>query len=282
MLRALEDAGGGAGFQHLAVLHHHHAFGVARHHRQVVADHQHGRVVLARQVDHQFQHVALHHRVERGGGLVGDQQRRLQQHHRGQHHALAHAARELVRPRLDGGLRIADADAAQHLQDAFAALRRRQVAAVQLEALVQLASDGHGRIERSHGFLEHHADARAAQLAQLGRAGLGDFHALEADRAAGHHQRRRRQAHDGARRLGLAAAGLADDADHFARRHLEGHAADDLATAAADGQGQIRYGNQCAHCTPLMRGSRRSRTASPSRLIPSSASAMARPGRMER
>ena len=57
---------------------------------------------------------------------------------------------------------------------------------------------------------------------------------------------------------------------------------DRYAAAAADGQGQIRYGYQCAHCTPLMRGSKRSRTASPSRLIPSSASAMARPGRMER
>ncbi|KAG1310530.1 hypothetical protein G6F63_016368 [Rhizopus arrhizus] len=133
--------------------------------------------MFARQTHPQFQHVALHHRGQRGGGLVGDQQRRLQQHHRGQHHALAHAARKLVRPGVHRPLGVADAHAAQHLKNAFAALRRGQVLAVQLQAFVQLAADRHGRVQRRHGLLEDHADARAAQLAQHGRLGLRHVHA---------------------------------------------------------------------------------------------------------
>ncbi len=280
--RAFQDARGCAGFQHFAVLHDNHAFGVARHHRQVVADHQHRRVVFAGQVHHQFQHVALHHGVQRGGGLVGNQQRRLQQHYRGQHHALAHAAGKLVRPSVHRPFRVADAHAAQHFKNTLAALRGRHRAAMQFQAFVQLPADGHGRVQRRHGFLEHHADAGAAQLAQHCRLGLGDIHAFEQDGPARHHQRRGRQAHDGARGLRLAAARLAHDADHFARGNVKRHSADDLAAALPDGQRQVRYGYQCAHCTPLMRGSRRSRTASPNRLMPSSASAMARPGRMDR
>ena len=118
----LQDGGRGALLQHAPVLHHHHAFGVARHHGQVVADHQHGRAMLAGQRHHQFQHIALHHRVQRRRRLIGDQQRGLQQHHRGQHHALAHTAGEFMRPGLDRRLGIAYAHARQHVQHPFAPL----------------------------------------------------------------------------------------------------------------------------------------------------------------
>ena len=248
--------------QHAPVLHHHHAFGVARHHGQVVADHQHGRAMLAGQRHHQFQHIALHHRVQRRRRLIGDQQRGLQQHHRGQHHALAHTAGEFMRPGLDRRLGIAYAHARQHVQHPFAPLGRAQAVAMQLQTFLQLATDGHGWVERSHRLLEHHADAPRAARAVRRRCAR-HVHALEQDRTARHHQRRGRQPHDGARRLGLAAAGLADDADHFSRRDREGHVADDFAPAGAHGQGQPRHRYQCAHCTPLMRGSKRSRTASP-------------------
>ncbi|MCY1377079.1 hypothetical protein D9M69_646270 [compost metagenome] len=119
-------------------------------------------MVFAGQVHHQLQHVALHHGIQRRGGLVRDQESGLQQHHRGQHHALAHAARELVRPCLYRPLGVADPHAPQHIQDAFAARGGRQILAVQLQAFIQLAPDGHGWVQRRHGFLEHHADARPA------------------------------------------------------------------------------------------------------------------------
>jgi hypothetical protein len=288
VLRVFEQVVGAARFLHLAVPHHDHALREAGDHRQVVADHQHGRPVFAREADHQLEHVALHHGVERGGGFVGNQQGGLQQHHRGQHHPLPHAARELVRPGRERPLGVADADARQHVEDARLPRIGRQIAAMQRERLAQLLADRHRRIERGHRLLEHHADTRAAQLAQPRRLGQRQVFALEKNATRRAHQRRWRQAHERARRLRLAAARFADDADHLARRDVEGHVAHDLAAAEADGERQAFHADQRgvvrrgSHCTPFMRGSSQSRTASPSRLMPSSVSAMHRPGRMER
>ena len=47
----------------------------------------------------QLEHLRLHRDVERGGRLVGDQDLRLAEQRHGDHHALPHAARELVRDR---------------------------------------------------------------------------------------------------------------------------------------------------------------------------------------
>ncbi|MNV67137.1 hypothetical protein D3C71_1599240 [compost metagenome] len=68
------------------------AVAVARHHGQVVADHQQCRVFTPHHLEHQFQHLALYQRVKRCRRLVRNQQGWSQQHGRCQHHALAHAA----------------------------------------------------------------------------------------------------------------------------------------------------------------------------------------------
>ena len=233
---------------------------------------------LAGQRHHQFQHIALHHRIQRRRRLIGDQQRRLQQHHRGQHHALAHTAGEFMRPGLDRRLGIAYAHARQHVQHPFAPLGRAQAVTMQLQTFLQLATDGHGRVERSHRLLEHHADARPAQPAQCGGAGARHVHALEQDRTARHLEGRGRQPHDGARRLGLAAAGLADDADHLARRDREGHVADDLRPPAPT----VRSAPTPIPVRSLHAPHARIETVPhrvASRLMPSSASAMDSPGR---
>ena len=52
---------------------------------------------LGAQRAHQLEDLRLDGDVERGGGLVGDQEPRVAGERHRDHHALAHAARELVR-----------------------------------------------------------------------------------------------------------------------------------------------------------------------------------------
>ena len=74
----------------------------------------------------QLQDLRLHGDVERGGRLVGDQQVRLVRQGHGDHHALALAARELMRIARQPPLRIGDADLIEQFEDAGARLLARK------------------------------------------------------------------------------------------------------------------------------------------------------------
>ena len=104
--------------------------------------------------------------------------------------------------------------------------------------------------------------------------------ALQHDASARLTQAGRQQAQHGARRHRLAAAGLADHGQEFAALDMEGDVIDHRDAGAFDLDAQVfdveqRGGHPCA-----IRGSRRSRSESPSRLMPSSVSAMQSPGAM--
>jgi hypothetical protein len=159
---AREDVGGGAAFDHRAAVHHQHALHGVGHHAQVVADQQQAHAVLAHQFGDQVQHLALDGHVQRGGGLVGDQQVGPAGQRDGDHHALALAARELVRVGVEPLARPAAAARAA----AGAAPRhapRRAQALVQAQRLGDLPAHRVQRVQRRHRLLEDHADARAAQ-----------------------------------------------------------------------------------------------------------------------
>ena len=76
-----------------------HADAVAhlRDHAEVVADEEHGRVELGLELRDEVEHLGLDRRVEAGGGLVEDQQRRVLGERHRDHDALLHAAGELMR-----------------------------------------------------------------------------------------------------------------------------------------------------------------------------------------
>ena len=180
-----------------------------------MADKQNRRALLAGQLQHQLDHVQLCQAVQRRGRLIGDQQCRAQQHHRGEHDALAHATGELMRVGRQALFRVLDADALQH-GDATLADRRRIQRGVQLERLAHLPANGQRRVERHHRFLEHHADPRTAHFTHgLGVVAVQRL-ALEGDAPATHLHRRWQQANRGAGGHGLAAAGLAHQGDDFA------------------------------------------------------------------
>ena len=104
-------------------VHHRDAIGHARDHAEVVRDqHDGGAVRLAHPPD-QAQDLRLDRDVERGRRLVGDQHRGLAGERHRDHHALAHAAGELVRIVVRAALGLGDADLAQQLDRARIAPR---------------------------------------------------------------------------------------------------------------------------------------------------------------
>src|SRR5262249_3427084 len=87
----------------------------------------------------------------------------------------------------------------------------------------------------------------------------------------------RQQADDGQRQQRLARARLADDAERGAIGKVEGHVLDE--TLAANKSDEEILDRE-RHRRASRRGSNRSRNPSPSRLKPSTASAMVPPGTM--
>ncbi len=167
--------------------------------------------LLARQ---QIEDLGLNGHIERGGGLIGDQQFRLARQRNRDRHPLPHAAGKLMRILHQSLLRRGNADRRQQFH--AAPLRR---GAVKLKMLLQrfdqLGADGQDRIERGHRVLEHDRERPAAKLAQA--FGIEPDQILTVKHhAAGKLGLLRQQLQDGARQHGLAATGFADNAERSA------------------------------------------------------------------
>jgi hypothetical protein len=91
-----------------------------------VGDQQHAEAEIALQLREQAQDLRLHRDVERGRRFVGDQQLRLAHQRHGDHHALAQAARELVRELAEAQPRRGDADPGQQVGGAVGGLGARR------------------------------------------------------------------------------------------------------------------------------------------------------------
>ena len=97
MRRPLEDILGAAGLDDLPGIHHRDAVAEAGDDAEIVGDQQHRKAERFLEAGEQLQHLRLDRHVERRGRLVGDQQFRLAGDRHGDHHALAHAARQFMR-----------------------------------------------------------------------------------------------------------------------------------------------------------------------------------------
>ena len=184
---------------------------------------------LAPQPRQQLQDLRLDGHVERGGRLVGDEQRRPAGERHRDHHALPHAARHLVRIVVHAPLGIGDADQleaarpprrarvlASTCRDAAAAARRpaRPSSCTGLSDVI-----GSWKIMR---------DLAAAHLAHLAARAAARGRGRESAPAPPMMRPGRiaHQAHDRQRGHRLAAARLADDAERAAGREREADAVD--------------------------------------------------------
>ena len=119
---------------------HDDAVGDLGHHAEVVGDEQHAGAAPLLQLADQLQDLRLRGDVERGGRLVGDQQRGIEHQRRGDHDALALAAGELVRVDVDQALGLGQLHGAHDLQHALAPVGLGQLG-VDLQHLGDLVAD---------------------------------------------------------------------------------------------------------------------------------------------
>ena len=116
-------------------VHHHHAVGDLGDDADVVRDQDDRRAELGLEPLDQLQDLGLDRDVERGRRLVGDQQVGVARERHRDHHALPHAARELVRVVVDPPLGVRDADRAQQLDHA-----RRAAASFETASCARICS----------------------------------------------------------------------------------------------------------------------------------------------
>ena len=94
----------------LARVHHRDVVGAAGDDAEVVGDEHHRHEALALLRLQQVEDLGLHGHVERGRRLVGEEQLRAAGERDRDHHALAHAARQLVRVLAHAALGLGDPD----------------------------------------------------------------------------------------------------------------------------------------------------------------------------
>ena len=253
--------------------------------REVVGDEQRGEPEPLLEVVEQPQDLRLDHHVERGRRLVGDEQLRVAGERERDQHALALAARELVRVVARAPRR--QADQLEQLADADRglALRGRRV---QLDRLADLAADPLHGVERVQRALEDDRHARPAHGAQP--PGLHRQHVLALEQhLAGDLRAPGQEPQERAGERGLAAARLAREPERVARREVERDAAHrrEPPRLGRVGHVQVAHGQQRlggdgrAHSsTSFRRGSRISSSAWPMSVKESTTRRMPSPGGM--
>ena len=219
----------------LAAVHDNHAVGGFGHHAQVVRDQKHGHAGLVAQAAQQVKDLRLDGHVQGRGGLVGDQQLGVAGQRHGDHDALAHAARHLVRVVVDALFGRGDAHLAQQVDGAFARLLLADLL-VGADGFHDLVPNAVHRVERRHGLLEDHGHVVAAQLPVVLFGKPHQVLAFELHLARGHVPRLAQKAHDGQAGHRLARTRFAHDGQDLARIHVEAHVFDGMDDAALDGE----------------------------------------------
>ena len=233
-----------------AGIHDRHLVRLLGHHPEVVRDEDHRHAVALAQRAQEIEDLRLDGDVQRGGGLVGDQHARLARDGDGDHHPLPHAAREAVRVVARAALGLRNADLVEQL-DGAAPRGPAADAPVQPDGLGDLAADGEDRIERGHRLLEYHRQAGAADGTHLALGQPQQIAPLEAHVPADDPPGRRHEPHEGERSHRLAAARLADQAEHSAALERERHAVDRAHHSLLQGEDRT----EVAHLEERPRGS---------------------------
>src|SRR6185437_4280523 len=201
----------------------------------------------------------------------------LRDQHHGDHHALPHAARHLVRIEFGHPRRLVDAHRHQHVEYALAQRRPRHPP-VRLDRLGDLVADGHHRIERELWVLHHHGDAGAADLAHRGLGLRQKIDAVEHQSPCHDPAWRPDQPEDGAAGHRLARTALPDNAEPLAAER-EGDPAHHLDRSARRRKADPQVLDlEQAHRRSPLRGSSTSRRPSPRKQKPRLTMTMAKPG----
>ena len=179
--------------------------------RQVVRDEDEREPEVVGERDEQLEDLRLHHHVERGRRLVGEEDLRLAGERHGDRRALPHPARELVREAVRPVRRDARrARAAPPPAGAPACPRRSPCSSI---GSTICDADRLDRVEGVHRSLEDHRDVVPAVRADGLLPAREDVLAVEHAPRPATRRVRGQEAHDREHRRRLSAAGLADEAE---------------------------------------------------------------------
>ena len=103
----------------VACVHHRHPVGKVCHHTKVVGDEHDGQVVLCPHLPQQLQNLRLNGHIQRGGGLIAEQNFRVARQRNGNDHPLPHSAGEFVGVLLVPQRGVRDAHVPQVFQRLF-------------------------------------------------------------------------------------------------------------------------------------------------------------------
>ena len=208
---------------HHAGIHHHHTVAKLRHNAQIMRDVQNAHAQLLLQFADQLQNLRLNGGIQRGDGLICDQQAGVGTQRHGDHYALAHAAGQLMRIVFQSFLRHGHAYQLEHLLCLCPGGFFIHVL-MQHHGLHDLVAAGVHRVERCHGLLKDHGDFVAAHRAHLFFRQLQNIAPLEENLAAQNACRGRgEQTHHIFGRDRLAGTRFADQTKDFPLFHRDGH-----------------------------------------------------------
>ena len=202
-----------------AALHHGDPIGDLRYHREIVTDENHRLPPIVRKSLQEAQNLRLRAGIERGGRLVGDEQRWPE--HRGcrDRDPLPLASGQFIRIAVErtGGVR--KTDPVERLARRLGCLTGRHPM-MQSDGFRNLIADAPQRIERGHGLLKDHADLPAADslnfaLAHAGQQLLAQPHLARGSRTS------RQEPHDAQCSHRFSRSRAAHQAEDFSRRHRE-------------------------------------------------------------
>src|SRR5437763_12363570 len=151
-----KDIGGLRGLDHATLLHPHHAIARGGGETEIMRDQDRRHAAPLGQLHDQIHHGFLRGDIKAGGRLVCDQELRIAGQCQRDHHALAHAARQLERIGMVALARARDLDLFQRLDRLFAAITHRRLLHMLAQYVLDLVADFTDRIERRARILEDH------------------------------------------------------------------------------------------------------------------------------
>ena len=234
MLGILQHLIPGAAFHNFPCVHHDNSVRQAGDNAQIVGDQQNGHSGLLLQIPELFQNLSLNGHIQRGGGLIGNQQPWIGRHGHGNHHTLPLTPGELMRVLPVYRIAIRDAGGCQAFHGSFSPLSRAQLPAVVAENFLHLLSHLLGGIQGCQSILKHKGAVLSPEAAPPGVIQLRQLPACKADAAAGEKSAGLlNQPHDALGGHGLSAAGLSHQRHGLPRLHMEGDATHGLHRAPA-------------------------------------------------
>src|SRR5699024_128073 len=241
VLGPVEDVFGGARLDHPARVHGPDPVGEFGGQPEVVGDEDHGKAQLFPQFGESLDDGTLGQDVQRGGGLVEDEQLGTECQGQGDECALTHPPGQFVRETVQDPSRV-QADHGEQVGGEFEDLRTAvsQNVLVGAEGVEEVVGDPQDGVERVHRALEDHGrlvPPEAAQILLVEGAYVHEVAALASEEDLPGRDRAGawQQSEEAEPECGLSAAGLADQGHGLSRVEGEVDLADHLDPGFAAG-----------------------------------------------